>query len=230
MHGLFVTGTDTGVGKTWLAAAVARLLRRQGWPVRVCKPVATGALEGVPAEDTRLLADAAGDLDLHAVTPWTLIEAAAPPVAARLAGVELKLDEIVKAVRQRVEPGVAVLVEGVGGLLCPLTEHETVADLAAALGMQVIIVARRSLGTLNHTLLTLAVARSRGLEVAGVVVNETTPACGVAEETNPQELRQRMTVPLLAVIPHGQDGLAALADVDWWGIVNKPQTGATSKV
>ena len=116
--------------------------------------------------------------------------------------------------RRQARPEAVLLVEGVGGLLCPLTEGETVADLARLLALPLVIVARRALGTLNHTLLTVEVARGRGLAVAGVVVSETTPPCGPAEESNVEELRQRLDVPLLAVAPHGQ-GLA-LAAVDWW--------------
>src|SRR5688500_10368791 len=160
MRGLFFTGTDTGVGKTVVTAAVARVLRRQGREVRVCKPVATGAVrEGTDwvAEDTRVLAEAvgAGGLEaFRAITPWAFPAPAAPPVAARLAGVELRLEEIVNAVRRQGRADASLLVEGVGGLLCPLTEQETVADLALALGLPLVVVARRSLGTLNHTLMT----------------------------------------------------------------------------
>ncbi len=148
----------------------------------MCKPVATGAENGW-SEDTRLLAEAAGDTDLRAVTPYTFAVAAAPPVAARLAGISLRLEDLVAAVQRRAADDRAVLVEGVGGLLCPLTEHETVADLATALALPLIMVARRSLGTLNHTLLTVEAAQRRGLRVAGLVVTATMPVRGAAEET-----------------------------------------------
>jgi dethiobiotin synthetase len=219
MQGLFITATDTGAGKTCVTAAACRALRREGRPFRVCKPVATGA-EWVGgrwlADDTRLLAEAAGERDLDAVTPWVFPTPAAPPVAARLAGASLTLDGLAGAVRRRGAEGVPVLVEGVGGLLCPLTERETVADLVAALGLPLLVVARRSLGTLNHTLLTVEVARGRGLRVAGVVVSETTPVHGPAEETNVEELRRRLDVPLLAVAPHGA---AEVPGALWWPLL-----------
>jgi dethiobiotin synthetase len=215
MRGLFVTGTDTGCGKTFVTAALARQLARGGVAVRVCKPVATGAERRggrLVADDTLRLAEAAGEDDLDAVTPWAFAEPAAPPVAARAAGARLDLAEIVAAARRRGEGADVLLVEGVGGLLCPLTEEATVADLAAALALPLLVVARRALGTLSHTLLTLEAARGRGLAVAGVVVSETTPPDGsLAERTNVEELRRR-GVPVLAVLAHGGDG-GGLAEV-----------------
>ncbi|HEY7424230.1 MAG TPA: dethiobiotin synthase [Gemmataceae bacterium] len=219
MCGLFITATDTGAGKTFVTCGVARLWRREGRSFHVCKPVATGA-EGRWSEDTRLLAEAAGDADLAAVTPFTFAAPAAPPVAARLAGTSVKLEDLIAAVRRRAADGTTVLVEGVGGLLCPLTERETVADLVRELDLPLIVVARRSLGTLNHTLLTVEAARHCGLRVAGVVVTETTPVQSVAEETNVEELRKRLDVPLLAVLPHRTDtderAEPAVEAVDWW--------------
>ena len=231
--GLFFTGTDTGVGKTFVTAAVTRILRRQGHPVVVCKPVATGASwkDGRWAsDDTVALAKAAGVTgDLSRVTPWTFTGPVAPPVAAKHAGVELTLNQIVRAVQERRRPQQAMLIEGVGGLLCPLTEKETVADLVAALHLPLVVVARRSLGTLNHTLLTLEVAEIRNLPVAGVVINETTPPQSLAEETNVIELRKRLQVPLLATVPFQNGSVdsppASLEAVDWWKLANQPVEG-----
>lgn len=219
-----IVGTDTGVGKTFVTAGIARLLRRQGRRVAVAKPVVTGAKrvgDRWLGDDTRQLAAAAGLTEgFERVTPWAFPEPAAPPVAARQQRVTLTLSDLVEAARSQGEPGAALLVEGVGGLLCPLTETETVADLAGLLALPLIVVARRSLGTLNHTLLTLEVARNRGLAVAGVVMNETTPPEGLAELTNVEELTRRITVPLLAVSPYRAAGdteeSSSLAAVDWW--------------
>jgi dethiobiotin synthetase len=220
--GLFITGTDTGVGKTVVAAAIARTLRREGVAVRVCKPVATGtsaSSDHTVAEDTRCLAEAAGEKDFEAVTPWAFAAPAAPPVAARFEGVELRLEDLVSSVRRRFSPGGFVLVEGIGGLLCPLTADATVADLIDALAFPVVLVARRSLGTLNHTLLTLEVARRRHLEVCGLVVSTTEPVVDVAAETNVEELRRRTDVPILAVLPyrpdHHMEEFAEIRAVDW---------------
>jgi dethiobiotin synthetase len=226
LRGLFITGTDTGVGKTVVTCAIARRWRREGRPFRVCKPVATGATcqDGrLVAEDTLALAQAADEGDWEAITPHAFEVPAAPPVAARAAGVRLDLAMLAGAVRRRAIQGGAVLVEGVGGLLCPLTETATVADLVRDLDLPLLVVARRSLGTLNHTLLTLEAARRRGLRVVGLVVSETTPTSGIAEETNVEELRRRVDVPLLAVVPHRAESpegkIVEISTVNWWSLV-----------
>src|SRR4051794_13044454 len=119
--------------------------------------------------------------------------------------------------------GRAVLVEGVGGLLCPLTERHTVADLVAGLDLPLLVVARRSLGTLNHTLLTVEAARARGLRLVGVVVSETAPPGTLAERANVEELRRRLDVPLLAVAPYRPGGheeeIPAISEIDWWSLI-----------
>src|SRR5262245_54652060 len=179
MRGLFFTGTDTGVGKTFVTAAVARHLRHQGLAVGVCKPVATGAAwvgGRWLSADSRALAEAAGQADaLERVTPWTFPDPVAPPVAARRRGVRLSLADLVRAAAAWSGACDVLPVPAVGAPLCPVTDGATVADLAAPLGLPLVVVARRGLGTLNHPLLTVAAARSRGLAVAGVVVNETEP-------------------------------------------------------
>jgi dethiobiotin synthetase len=221
LRGLFFTGTDTGVGKTFVTACVARILRRRGQACSVAKPVATGASPAnghLVCEDTRLLAAAAGEHDLQRVTPWVFADPVAPPLAARRAGTRLVLGELAAAVRRLARPEAPVLVEGVGGLLCPLTDGETVANLAAALALPVVVVARNALGVLNHTLLTLEAAHARDLSLAGEVLNRTAPSAGLADETNEAELR-RLGVPLLAVVPYQLEPEGGppreLAVIDW---------------
>jgi dethiobiotin synthetase len=208
-----------------VTAWVARILRGRGYPCSVSKPVATAARpagRGWLSPDTERLAAAAAETDCEKISPWSFPDPVAPPVAARRSGVTLTLAGLVEAVRQQQRTGVPVLVEGVGGLLCPLTETETVADLAAALELPLVVVARRSLGTLNHTLLTVEAVCRRGLPLAGVVVNETVPPEGLADATNVEELRRRLAVPILAVVPHQADPAARppaeLEAVDWWGV------------
>ena len=178
------------------------------------------------SDDTQRLAEAGGQTDEpDAITPWAFPEPVAPPVAARLHGTTLTLPSLAATVRKQAQPGGILLVEGVGGLLCPLTENETVADLVAELRLPLVIVARRSLGTLNHTLMTVEVALSRRLAVAGVVINETEPARDLAAQTNADELRRRLAVPLLAVVPHHVEApsaaLAGVSAVNWWEIARE---------
>ncbi|NBO92032.1 MAG: dethiobiotin synthase [Planctomycetia bacterium] len=208
MRGLFITGTDTGVGKTRIACVIARTWRAERRNFRVMKPTATG-----DGEDTRALSAAAGDPEYTSITPFTFKAPAAPPVAARLEGKELSLAEIIESINRRADGAEAMLIEGVGGLLCPLTETQTVADLIVALGFPAVVVARRALGTLNHTLLTLEVARNRGLNICGVIVSETNPPVEIADQTNVAELQKRCRV--LGVMPFGAETL----EINWWSLI-----------
>lgn len=174
MRGVFVTGTDTGVGKTVVAGSIAAALRARGERVAAYKPVVTGldepAAPGWP-RDHELLAAAAG-VAAHAVTPHVFGPPVSPHLAAELAGVTLDLDAMVLAAgAAAAEAGADVLVvEGVGGLLVPLTAEHTVRDLAVALGLPLVVAARPGLGTISHTLLTLEAARAAELTVVGVVM------------------------------------------------------------
>lgn len=239
MHrpGLFITGTDTGVGKTTVATAIARALTGQGRRVGVLKPVATGVVrEGDTwrCEDTEaLIAAVGGGVALERVTPVVYEPPLAPPVAARLAGAPLCWPDLRSLVFESLAWWTAqgvevVIVEGVGGFLCPLAEEATIADLAVALDFPLVVVARRGLGTLNHTLLTLEAARLRSLRIAGVVLNGSEPnANPLAESTNATELARWLDpTPLLAEIPHHVDSThhvfpsmvdESLRGVDWMG-------------
>jgi dethiobiotin synthetase len=171
MRGLFVTGTDTGAGKTILSAALLAAMRVAGEPVRAHKPVMTG-LDEPPGEwphDHELLALAAG-MNPGEVAPMRYGPAVSPHLAAELAGERLDRERLLRGARTAVEPGATLVVEGVGGLLVPLADDFTVRDLAAELGLPVLIAARPGLGTINHTLLTLGAARDAGLDVRTVVL------------------------------------------------------------
>ena len=162
MRGLFVTGTDTGVGKTVVTAGLARALRAQERTVAVFKPVQSGALAEDPDGDTALL---------EAENVYAFDAPLAPLVAARRAGVTIELEPILRRAERLGTANDVVVVEGAGGLLVPLAENLLVADLARALGLPLVIVARAGLGTVNHVLLTIEAARARGLVVAAVVLN-----------------------------------------------------------
>lgn len=197
MRGVFVTATDTGVGKTYLSAAIAAELRRRGLSVGVAKPVLTGLDDPGPH-----------DHELLGATPArTFRPAVSPHLAAELAGAPLDPAELVANARAAAEGHDAVVVEGVGGLLVPLTRSYDVRDLARELGLPVVVAARPALGTINHTRLTLEAARD--LDVRAVVLTPWPAAPGVLEESN----REILGAHVLA-----QDGDAAgLPVLDWIG-------------
>lgn len=226
--GLFVTGTDTGVGKTVVGGAIAQWFRRQGRRVAVLKPVATGCVrrrEGLVSEDAEFLAvcaDARHPLDL--ICPQRYAEPLAPAVAAERAKQPLEWEAVQRSI-DLMSPGSDVMiVEGVGGLMVPLDAKHTVRDFARWLKLPAVVVARAGLGTINHTILTVDALRAAGVAVAGVVVNQY-PAenAGIAEEGNPRAIEKWGHVPVLAIVPQEKieaavlpPGIvAAVETVDW---------------
>lgn len=233
MRGLFITGTDTGVGKTFVTAWMARELAAQGVPVGAYKPACSGA--ETAADGSAVWPDVAAlsaalthGFPSERICPQRFRAPLAPPVAARQEGGEVDA-ALLRAGAAWWEDRVEVLlVEGVGGLLCPLTDHETVADLAGDLGFPLLIVARLGLGTINHTLLTIEAARSRGLAVAGVLLNECEPAADdPAAASNPGELVPRCPVPVLGVLRHGGTGgllhSGQPTKMDWSSLATPPR-------
>src|SRR5579884_3028539 len=173
--GLFITGTDTDVGKTVVAGAIADWFRRRGFRVAVCKPVATGCVrrrEGLVSEDAEFLAhcaDARASLD--EMCPQRYAEPLAPAIAAERAGRPLDWEAIDRSVWRMSGDADVMIVEGVGGLMVPLDGKHTVCDMAGWLGAPAVVVARAGLGTINHTLLTVNALREVKVAVAGVVIN-----------------------------------------------------------
>lgn len=201
MRGLFVTATDTGVGKSVLSAALLAGLAAAGERVRAFKPVVTGledpgetAARGAWPPDHELLALVAG-MEADAVAPLRFGPAVSPHLAAELAGVSIEPRELVASARAAGGEGTLV-VEGVGGLLTPLAHRYSVCDLAVALGLPVLIAARPGLGTINHTLLTLTVARSAGLEVRAVVLTPWSDDPSVLERSNRAAIARLGGVPV----------------------------------
>jgi dethiobiotin synthetase len=183
LRGLFVTGTDTGVGKTVLAAALAAALRADGLDVAAFKPAVTGLDEPEPDRppDHELLAASAGRPAAE-VAPHRFGPAVSPHLAAELAGTALDPAALVAAARGlRAD---VVVVEGVGGLLVPLTLGYTIRDLAVDLGWPVVIAARPGLGTINHSLLTVEAARAAGLDVRAVVLTPWPGQPSVMQRSN----------------------------------------------
>lgn len=206
--GCFVTGTDTGAGKTVAAAALVRALRARGIAVAPMKPIAAGAVlreEEWVNEDTALLLQAAGlGLDQAAdTTPVLLREAIAPHIAAAREGREIGLRPVLQAYeRLRARSGF-VVVEGVGGFDVPLGPALDTVDLAQAFGLPVVLVVGLRLGCLNHALLTAQAVRAAGLKLAGWIANTIDPSMPVIDE-NVRALEERLHAPRLGWLPHAR--------------------------
>jgi dethiobiotin synthetase len=213
VRGLFVTATDTGVGKTAVTGAIARLLARHDIEAGVAKPVQSGALADDPEGDVMLLRAAAAVADRpEDICPYAFAAPLAPLVAGRLEGRVVERDVVLASVRAIAERHDAVLVEGAGGLVVPVGEDWTIADLAVWLDLPVLVVARAGLGTVNHTLLTVEAARRRGLDVAGVVLNGLREETDGSAGTNPELIEAFGDVSVLAVLPWVGENGAALAE------------------
>jgi dethiobiotin synthetase len=211
VRGLFVTGTDTGVGKTEVACALLRIARAEGIDAVGMKPAQSGATAGEPTDAERLLEASDQVEPLEAICPYVLGAPVAPAVAARLEGREVSLARIVDAARVLAARHAALIVEGAGGLLVPLTERETYADLAAALALPVLVVGRAGLGTINHTALTVEALRRRGVAIAGIVLNRTAPQDDPSVPHNAGEIARLTGVAPAAVLPFVPDIAARAA-------------------
>ena len=245
MRGVFVTGTDTGVGKTVIAGAIARSLNFAGVRTEVFKPAASGCRRDrgqLISEDAEFLAacaDSARPLD--EIAPLRYAAALAPNVAARRAGRKVDIEAMFEAYRRLEGESDAVVVEGVGGLMCPISDDLWVVHLAVMMALPVVIVARADLGTINHTLLTIHAARSAGLHVAGVIINRYQidphqsdtqgPDDEIAMLTNPAEIARKGETQILALAPEdsetsvsnailGPDVSFAIDQVDWKRIIS----------
>ncbi|HPD47987.1 MAG TPA: dethiobiotin synthase [Anaerohalosphaeraceae bacterium] len=233
--GVFVAGTDTGVGKTLVAGAIARLLRREGRRVGVFKPVATGCRhdrEGLVSSDAEFLAWCADcEYPLSVVTPVTYATPAAPAACELVERRAVDLEHIANMYQYVCSVSDVVVVEGIGGVRVPISQGVEVLDLAAAMRLPVVVVARPNLGTINHTLLTVGALRGAGLKVAGVVVSgynaETADA---AVEMAPEIIAEYGDVKILSLLPYdpesnveagrlGAGTLEVLDQVDWARIV-----------
>ena len=200
----FVTGTDTGVGKTFISSLLVRQFARRGLRSVGMKPVASGCecVDGrlVSEDAAQLLAASNVGLSIDDINPYAFEPAIAPHIAAQQAGMRIDLDHI-QTVFKRLQAQVdVVIVEGAGGFYVPLDEQHDMADLAVKLGFPVILVVGMRLGCINHALLTAEAIRQRGLTLAGWVANQVDPGMAMLEE-NLQTLRQRMPASYLGWVP-----------------------------
>ena len=229
-RGLFVTGTDTGVGKTFVTAMIARELVRQGKRVGVYKPAASGCdldANGILfSDDANALWEAAGKpADVSRVCPQMFAAPLAPHLAARDEGKAIDAALLRKGLEYWTPDYDIVLVEGAGGLMSPMGDEDYVADLAHEFGFPLLVVAPNVLGIINQTLQTLITAATfrDGLEIAGIVLNDVQPPDKDADPSvmsNLVELEARCMPPVLAHVENRADGFTA--DVDWFDLAKPP--------
>lgn len=200
-RGLFVTGTDTGVGKTVVSCALARALRARGHDVGVMKPVETGVEASGPADALALRSAAGVEDPLEWICPERFALPAAPNVAAAAEGREVKLDAVRTAFARLAATHEVCLVEGAGGFLVPIRNGYAMADLARELGLPVLVVARAALGTINHTRLTLEAIEARALPLAGVVISHAGGPLSPADARNLEALKTELGARLVGEIP-----------------------------
>ena len=221
MRGCFVTGTDTGAGKTVVAAALCAGLRSRGERVAVVKPVVTGLDDAEPgAADHELLAAAAG-VDPAAVACATFAPPLSPHLAAELAGAPLDPAALVAAARSAAQDADVLVAEGVGGFLVPLAGRYLIRDYAREVGLPVVIAARPGLGTISHTLLTIEAVRAAGLDVLGVVLTPWPDEPSAMERSNRETIAALGGVEVAGLPPTPLDpaalaGAAAALPLDRW--------------
>jgi len=208
MNGFFVTGTDTGVGKTWCSTGLLEAFNRQGLTTIAMKPVASGC-EHTPAglrnDDARLLMQTMSTVaEYDEVNPYAFAPAIAPHLAAAEIGVTVEIDNIIEQANQLALRADRIVIEGAGGWLVPLNATQTFADLAIALNLPIVLVVGIRLGCINHTLLSIESIRHSGLPLAGWIANAgTTEAQGCGDiAANIETLSSRISAPLLGTLPH----------------------------
>jgi dethiobiotin synthetase len=201
-RGVFIAGTDTGVGKSTVAAGLAAALKERGIDVGVMKPVETGCPKSIPQDSLLLKKAAKVEDELDLINPYRFENPLAPLTAAQMEGKKISLKRLKNCFQELEKRHQFLIVEGIGGLLVPLTPQHFTFHFAQLFGLPIILVARANLGTINHTLLTLNWAISQELEVIGVVINNLSEKQGLAESTNPKILQELMEVPLLGIMPY----------------------------
>ena len=204
--GLFITATDTEVGKTVIAGAIANHLLRQNRKVAVLKSIATGCVsrrEGLVSEDAEFLASCAdARFPLDMICPVRYREPLAPQVAADRAKQPVDYESIARSLTLMTRDSDIIIIEGIGGLMVPLDPKHTTLDLARWLNLPTVIVARPTLGTISHTLLTVEALRRASIPIAGVVINRyPAESASIAEESNPRYIEKHAKVPILAIVP-----------------------------
>ncbi|MCX5812059.1 MAG: dethiobiotin synthase [Proteobacteria bacterium] len=207
MKTLFITGTDTGVGKTTIAASMSAFLSlRENLNVGVMKPFETGISKrnkDLLPWDAICLREASGSTDdLDDINPYMFEAPLAPEVAANLEHIQIDIDIVDRIYKKITKKHDIVVIEGAGGVLVPIKKDFFYADLIEKWDVPTIIISRIGLGTINHTLLTCSYLQSRGIKIIGVILNNDSGVNDLAAQTNPEALRWHIKVPILGVFPH----------------------------
>jgi dethiobiotin synthetase len=219
MRGIFITGTSTGVGKTLVAAGLAWALRKRRIDVGVMKPFATANRvfsTKYRSRDTAILAEASAAKDPdYSLNPFFYSIAASPLVASELKqGAPVNIKKAVQSLKKLGKEHDFLIAEGIGGIMVPLTENESVADFAKRVDLPVIIVATTKLGTLNHTLLTVMACEKFGLKIEGIILNKISKKPKIVEKKTVEVIERLTHLKVLAVLPFSQDvSYAALGKV-----------------
>lgn len=214
MHkGIFITGTDTGVGKTFVATGLLKALRELGHDVCPMKPLETGCRfrkgELVPEDTLKLIKAARIKEPLDLINPYRFRQPLAPAIAAEAEGRVISRKRIISSYKKLSNRHNMIIVEGAGGIMVPVKKKYFIIDLVKDLNLPVLVVARAGLGTLNHTLLTLEAAKNRGTEVAGVMINCSSKIKNDASiRTNPEVIERSGGVPVVGTVPYFGDNNA----------------------
>lgn len=215
--GIFITGTDTGVGKTYIAEQLAFGLRDKGINVGVMKPAETGCRHRsgklIPRDALRLMKAAGSDDSLALTNPYRFREPLAPFVAAQRVGKKIDLRIITRSFNTLCSKHEFMIVEGAGGIMVPLTRRYTYLELAYMLKLPVVIVARPGLGTISHTLLTISALRLQNISLAGIIINYTVDRkAGLAEKTSFSIIAEISKLPILGIVMHREKNIVRIVD------------------
>jgi dethiobiotin synthetase len=223
---LFIAGTDTGVGKTWVTCQLIRQSMQRQESIHALKPIGSGSTldqDGIWRHpDTFAIAKALNLQDESQVTYQHFSDPVAPSVASHRQGTPIDFERLVNWTRSFGTDQRRLIIEGVGGLLCPLTDRLTMADFLSELDIPVLLVSRRSLGMLNHSLLTIEAMQTRKIKCVGLVVNSTEHDQSLASQTNEAELSRWIDIPIVGSLTHETEDQQSswLDDRRIWQAVN----------
>lgn len=208
MKSYFITGTDTGVGKTVITAAIAASLKKRGVDVGVMKPIASGFAQrtGFKSSDVALLHESADVIDREeTINPIFLPLPASPYDAAKSLNLKIDMKFVFEQFENLVKSHQMLLVEGIGGIMTPIMKDFFVADMIKQMKLEAIIVTRSTLGTLNHTIMTLEMCKKYKIPVKGMIINYFDEKGGTAEKNAPSTLHEITEIPLLGIVPFVKD-------------------------